>query len=392
MNRMKTLILLAVLTALFLWVGQLLGGRQGMMIALIFALGMNFVSYWFSDKIVLKMYGAQPVTETEAPEFFAIVRDLAQRAQIPMPKVYVIPEEAPNAFATGRDPDHAAVAATQGLLRLMSREEVTGVIAHELGHVKNRDTLIMTVAATLAGALSQLANFALFFGGGRRDDGEGGHPLAGLIGILVAPFAAMLIQMAISRSREFLADEASAQITGNPMALANALRKLEGWKAEVPMHARLARHGAPFHRESLHRGRHCQSLLDAPVDEGSGGVARRPATEMAGTGGGPLRANVIRPSDVVLFPFAETWWVYGLFLLGVLAVLALDLGVFHRKAHAVSFREAVGVERRLGRPVPPRRRRALEVRRVALPAGSAPHRPCPASSPRPRRGRSSSSS
>jgi heat shock protein HtpX len=220
MNRMKTLILLAVLTALFLWVGQLLGGQQGMMIALIFALGMNFVSYWFSDKIVLKMYGARPVTEAEAPELFSIVRDLSQRAQIPMPKVYVIPEE--------------------GLLRLMSREEITGVIAHELGHVKHRDTLIMTVAATLAGALSQLANFALFFGGGRRDDGEGGHPLAGLIGILVAPFAAMLIQMAISRSREFLADEASAEFTGNPMALANALRKLEGWKAEVPM-----QHGSP---------------------------------------------------------------------------------------------------------------------------------------------------
>ena len=240
MNRLKTLLLLAALTALFLWLGQLIGGRQGMMIALVMAVLMNFISYWFSDKIVLRMYGAQEVSEAEAPDFHAIIRGLATKAGIPMPKVYVIPEEAPNAFATGRSPDKAAVAATQGLLRLMSRDEIEGVMAHELGHVKNRDTLIMTVAATLAGALSQLANFALFFGGGRREDGEGGHPLAGLIGILVAPFAAMLIQMAISRSREFLADEASAELTGNPMALANALRKLEGWKAEVPMH-----HGSP---------------------------------------------------------------------------------------------------------------------------------------------------
>ena len=240
MNRLKTLLLLAALTALFLWLGQLIGGRQGMMIALVMAVLMNFISYWFSDKIVLRMYRAQEVSEADAPEFHAIIRGLATKAGIPMPKVYLIPEEAPNAFATGRSPDKAAVAATQGLLRLMSRDEIEGVMAHELGHVKNRDTLIMTVAATLAGALSQLANFALFFGGGRREDGEGGHPLAGLVGVIVAPIAAMLIQMAISRSREFLADEASAQITGNPIALANALRKLEGWKAEVPMH-----HGSP---------------------------------------------------------------------------------------------------------------------------------------------------
>ena len=240
MNRLKTLLLLAALTALFLWLGQLIGGRQGMMIALVMAVLMNFISYWFSDKIVLRMYRAQEVSEADAPEFHAIIRGLATKAGIPMPKVYLIPEEAPNAFATGRSPDKAAVAATQGLLRLMSRDEIEGVMAHELGHVKNRDTLIMTVAATLAGALSQLANFALFFGGGRREDGEGGHPLAGLVGVIVAPIAAMLIQMAISRSREFLADEASAQITGNPMALANALRKLEGWKAEAPM-----LHGSP---------------------------------------------------------------------------------------------------------------------------------------------------
>ena len=240
MNRLKTLMLLAALTALLLWMGQAIGGRQGLMVALVMAVLMNFASYWFSDKIVLSMYGAREVSETDAPEFFAIIARLAQKAGIPMPRVYVIPEEAPNAFATGRSPEKAAVAATQGLLRLMSRDEIEAVMAHELGHVKNRDTLIMTVAATLAGALSHLATMALWFGGGRRDDGEGGHPLAGLVGVLIAPFAAMLIQMAISRSREFLADEASAQITGNPMALANALRKLESYKAEAPMH-----HGSP---------------------------------------------------------------------------------------------------------------------------------------------------
>ncbi len=241
MNQMKTLILLATLTALFLWLGQLLGGRQGMMLALVMALVMNFGSYWFSDKIVLSMYGAQPVSEADAPELYRIVAGLTQKAGLPMPKIYVIPEEAPNAFATGRNPEHAAVAVTQGLLRLMSREEIEGVLAHELGHVQHRDTLIMTVAATMAGALSHLATMALWFGGGRRsDDGEGGNPIAGLVAVIMAPFAAMLIQMAISRSREFLADEASARTTGNPMALANALKKLEAYKAEAPM-----THGSP---------------------------------------------------------------------------------------------------------------------------------------------------
>ncbi len=239
MNQMKTLVLLAVLTALLMWVGNAIGGQQGTVIALVFALLMNFGSYWFSDRIVLTMYRAQQISESDAPGYFAVVRDLAQRNNIPMPRVYVIPEEAPNAFATGRSPEKAAVAATAGLLRLVDRDELAAVMAHELGHVLHRDTLIMTVAATLAGALSHLATMALWFGGGRRDDDNRGGA-AGLVAILIAPFAAMLIQLAISRSREFLADEQSAQTTGNPLALASALRKLEAWKKEIPM-----QHGTP---------------------------------------------------------------------------------------------------------------------------------------------------
>jgi heat shock protein HtpX len=201
---------------------------------------MNFGAYWWSDKIVLRIYGAQEVTEVEAPDLYAIVRNLAHQAGIPMPKVYVIPEEAPNAFATGRNPEHAAVAVTQGIMRALNRAELTGVLAHELGHVKNRDTLIMTVAATLAGALSMIANMAAWgamLGGSRSDEEGEGHPIAGLVGVIMAPIAAALIQMAISRSREFIADATGARISGNPLALASALRKIEAWSREVPMAA-----------------------------------------------------------------------------------------------------------------------------------------------------------
>ena len=243
MNRVKTAMLLATLTALLIWVGQALGGQQGLIMGLGFAIVMNIGSYWYSDKIVLRMYGAQEVDEAQAPELYSIVRNLAQAGQIPMPKVYIIPEEAPNAFATGRNPEHAAVAVTQGLLRLLTRDEIAGVLAHELGHVKNRDTLIMVVAATIGGAISMIANIAqwgLIFGGGRSNDDEGSHPAAALIGIIVAPIAAMLIQMAISRSREFLADEQGARLSGNPLALASALRKIQGYAQQAPMH-----HGGP---------------------------------------------------------------------------------------------------------------------------------------------------
>ncbi len=240
MNRMKTVMLLATLTALLLLVGQALAGRGGFMMAQMLAGVMNFAAYWWSDKIVLRMYGAQEIDEAQAPELFALVRRLAQRAQIPMPRVYIIPQDTPNAFATGRNPQNAAVAVTAGIMRLLDREELAGVLGHELGHVQNRDTLIMTVAATLAGALSHMASMAMWgamLGGGSSRDDEGGHPIAGLLGVMIAPLAATLIQMAISRSREFLADERGAQLSGNPLALASALRKIETWSQQIPMTA-----------------------------------------------------------------------------------------------------------------------------------------------------------
>jgi heat shock protein HtpX len=240
MNRAKTMMLLAVLTALVLFVGQVLGGQTGLVVALLFAGVMNFASYWWSDKIVLRMYGAQEINEREAPELFRVVQDLTARAGLPMPKVYIIPEEAPNAFATGRNPQHAAVAVTEGLLRMLDRRELAGVLAHELAHVQNRDTLIMTVAAAIGGALSMLANMAMWsslLGSSSDDDEEGGGLIGGLAGIIIAPIAASLIQSAISRSREFMADEAGARISGDPLALASALRKIEGWSQQVPMHS-----------------------------------------------------------------------------------------------------------------------------------------------------------
>jgi heat shock protein HtpX len=239
MNGFRTTILLAALTALVVWIGQMLGGSQGAVIALVMAGAMNFFSYWFSDKIVLKMYGAQEVAENEDPELYGIVRELTVKAGLPMPKVYIIPEETPNAFATGRNPEHAAVAVTQGIRRLLNKRELAGVLGHELSHVKHRDILISSIAATLAGAISYLAymaQWAAIFGGGSRDREEGGSNIFGLLFMMiVAPMAAMLIQMAVSRSREYMADEGGAKVTGDPLALASALRKLEMGAQNIPL-------------------------------------------------------------------------------------------------------------------------------------------------------------
>jgi heat shock protein HtpX len=229
MNNIKTLVLLVTLTLILVWAGGALGGKQGMTIALIFALAMNFFAYWFSDKIVLKMYRAREVNESEAPDLYNIVRMLSQKAELPMPKVYMIDEEQPNAFATGRNPEHAAVAVTTGIMRILSREELQGVIGHELAHVRHRDILISTIAATIAGAISylaQMAQWAMIFGGHRGDDDEGGSPVAAIVMMIVGPIAAMIVQMAISRSREYAADKGGAEIAGNPRYLAGALRKL----------------------------------------------------------------------------------------------------------------------------------------------------------------------
>jgi heat shock protein HtpX len=233
-NNVKTAILMAAITALFMAIGHLIGGRAGMTLALLVALGMNFFSYWFSDKLVLKMYSAREVDAQSEPYFYGMVQELAQRAGLPMPRVYLIDEEAPNAFATGRNPDNAAVAATTGILRVLNHRELRGVMAHELAHVKHRDILISTISATMAGAVSMLANFAMFFSG-RDEEGRPTNPLVGLLVALLAPLAASLIQMAISRAREFEADRGGAEISGDPRALASALEKIHAYASGIPL-------------------------------------------------------------------------------------------------------------------------------------------------------------
>ena len=243
MNTTKTVVLMVGLTVLLVLVGGAFAGRQGMVIALVFSLGMNLVSYWFSDKIVLRMYNAREVTEAEAPVLYGVTHDLAMRMNMPMPKVYIIPSDQPNAFATGRSPQHAAVAATDGILRLLTRDELMGVMAHEISHVRNRDVLIGTVAAGVAGAITMIAHMAqwgmMFAGfGGRRNDNESSGGAIGTIAmIILAPLAAMLIQLAVSRSREYEADATGAKICGNPMSLASALKKLELGAQRIPMDA-----------------------------------------------------------------------------------------------------------------------------------------------------------
>lgn len=237
MNAFKTALLMLVLTLILLFIGEALGGRQGMTIAIGIAFALNFFSYWFSDSIVLRIYRAKPVTEAQAPELYSMVRTLSSRAAIPMPKLYVIPQAQPNAFATGRNPAHGAVAVTTGIMDLLSRDELAGVIAHELAHIRNRDVLVGTVAATIAGAvsyLSHMAQWAMIFGG--RSD-RGGNPLVSIIMMIVAPIAALLVQMAISRGREYGADRMGAQIAGNPLHLASALEKLHTASRRIPMQA-----------------------------------------------------------------------------------------------------------------------------------------------------------
>jgi heat shock protein HtpX len=267
-NWIKTAVLMAGITALFGIVGAAIGGQQGMLLALGFALLSNFFAYWFSDRMVLKMYNAREVDEASAPQFYRMVQELAQRAELPMPRVYLIDEDAPNAFATGRNPQHAAVAATTGILRALSAAELRGVMAHELAHVKHRDILISTVSATMAGAISALANFAMFFGG-RDAEGRPGNPIAGIAVAILAPFAAMLIQMAISRSREFEADRLGAEIADDPAALASALDKIHRFAQGVPIAA------AERHPETA------QMMIMNPLSGGGlrGLFSTHPATE-----------------------------------------------------------------------------------------------------------------
>ncbi len=292
MNFMKTTMLLAAMTALFMALGFTLGGGRGIVMALLAAAGMNLFTFWSADKIVLRMHNAREVDAQSAPEFYGLVANLASRAQMPMPKVYLIDTPNPNAFATGRDPEHAAVAATTGLLAALNHDEIEGVMAHELGHVQNRDTLIMTMVATIAGAISMLANFGLFF---RGNDGRG-PGMAGLLAVFVALFAAMIVQMAISRTREFGADRAGAQISGKPLALASALAKIAGPAVQIP-------------NETSERNPAAAQLYIVPTQLSSM-FSTHPATEdriaalqdMAGQSGFNAAPRAVRPKRSALDP------------------------------------------------------------------------------------------
>jgi heat shock protein HtpX len=266
-NWLKTAILMAGILALFAAVGGAIGGAQGMLIAFLLGAGMNFFAYWFSDKMVLRMYNAQEVDEASSPYLYNMVKELALRAQIPMPRVYLIDEAQPNAFATGRNPEHAAVAATTGILQLLSARELRGVMAHELAHVKHRDILISTISATIAGAISSLAQFGMLFGGSR--DGERANPIVSIVVMILAPIAAMLIQMAISRAREFEADRGGAEISGDPHALADALAKIDAYARGIPMQT------AEAHPETA------QMMIMNPLSGGGlrGLFSTHPATE-----------------------------------------------------------------------------------------------------------------
>ncbi|MGM0586081.1 MAG: zinc metalloprotease HtpX [Pseudomonadota bacterium] len=299
MNYVKTAMLLAFMTALFGGVGWLIGGAGGAMIAFVVALGMNAFAYWNSDKLALKAHRARPVSPGSAPELHAMVADLAARAGLPTPKVYVIETDQPNAFATGRDPDHAAVAVTTGLMRTLGREELAGVIAHELAHIRNRDTLIMTIAATVGGAISLLAQFGLFFGGGRD------RSPFGLIGVLAAalfaPFAAMLIQMLISRTREYAADRAGAEISGDPLALASALGRIAGGGRKNVMES-AERDPATAHMFIVNplAGRGADSLFSThPAVENRIAALRALAQETGRGGGAPSRSRPVSPEGRV---------------------------------------------------------------------------------------------
>jgi heat shock protein HtpX len=302
MNYLRTAILLAGLTALFMGVGYLIGGPNGALIALLVAAAMNLFSYWNADKLVLSMHGAQEVDERAAPDLVRLVRDLANRAGLPMPRVYLMDNPQPNAFATGRNPQHAAVAVTTGLLNMLNRDEVAGVLAHELAHVRNHDTLTMTITATIAGAISMLAQFGLFFGGGHRDNNNGMGIIGTIAMVILAPIAAMLVQMAISRTREYAADEMGARISGRPQSLASALVKISN-SAQLIENATAEQNPATAHLFIINplTGGHGWDNLFAthPSTENRIAALAQLAIEMGqgglGTGSGHVRADPFAP-------------------------------------------------------------------------------------------------